>query len=299
MHIAITGAPGFLGRYITNQMLSEGHTCRCWFRSNSDRGGFINHGKGIEWIKGTLNGLKDTEKLVSGVDAVIHAAVSWQGAKTDRLTKFVEENIIGTLRLMEEAHRAGVERFVFIASCAVHEVILNDRPLDEAHPLWPTSHYGAYKAAIEKFIHSYGFGQGWKICSLRPTGIYGIRRPIELSRWYRLIREVVKGRDITSSAGGKEVHAQDCAGAISVLLKTDNIAGQAYNCYDLYIAEQDVAQMAKDITGSKSNIAQLNQGCKHQIDTSKIKTLGMEFGGSKLLEQYIHDIVESISKNRN
>ena len=45
-----------------------------------------------------------------------------------------------------------VRRFVFIATCAVHDVILSDRPLDEAHPLWPKSHYGAHKAAIEKFV---------------------------------------------------------------------------------------------------------------------------------------------------
>ena len=63
----------------------------------------------------------------------------------------------------------------FFSTCAVHEVILDDRPLDETHPLWPTSHYGAHKAALEAFVHSYGLGQGWPICALRPTGIYGPR----------------------------------------------------------------------------------------------------------------------------
>jgi len=296
MDIAITGASGFLGRYITNQLLREGHTCRCWYRQDSDRGGFIDDGKGIEWIEGALNNPKDTKELVRDADAVIHAAVSWGRVDSDQLIDYIAENVAGSLLLMEETYRAGVKRFVFIASCAVHEVILGDRLLDEAHPLWPSSHYGAYKAAIEKFIHSYGYGQGWKICSLRPTGIYGIRRPITMSRWYRVVSDVIKGRDIASSAGGKEVHAQDCAEAVSLLLKADGIAGHAYNCYDLYIAEQDVAQIAKDITGSKSKIDLLNQGCKHQIDTAKIKALGMEFGGRKLLEQYIHELVESIKQ---
>ena len=57
---------------------------------------------------------------------------------------------MGTLRLIESARAAGVGRFVFISTCAVHEKILDDRPLDEAHPLWAMSHYGAHKAAIEK-----------------------------------------------------------------------------------------------------------------------------------------------------
>ena len=35
-----------------------------------------------------------------------------------------------------------------VSTCAVHEVILDDRPLDQAQPLWPTGHYGAHKAAL-------------------------------------------------------------------------------------------------------------------------------------------------------
>ena len=54
----------------------------------------------------------------------------------------------------QPARDAGVSRCVFISTCAVHEVILDDRPLDETHPLWPTSHYGAHKAALEKIINN-------------------------------------------------------------------------------------------------------------------------------------------------
>ncbi len=69
-------------------------------------------------------------------------------------------NLLGTLELIEASIAAGVKRFIFVSTCAVHEKILDDRPLDEAHPLWPLTHYGAHKAAIEKFVHSYGYGQG-------------------------------------------------------------------------------------------------------------------------------------------
>ena len=42
MHLAITGATGFLGRYIVNHLTAQGHRCRCWARAQSDRGGFDN-----------------------------------------------------------------------------------------------------------------------------------------------------------------------------------------------------------------------------------------------------------------
>ena len=236
-------------------------------------------------------------ELVRGVDAVVHAALyrpgtGFRGREGD-LPTFVECNVLGTIRLIEAARQAGVGRFVFISTCAVHEQIMDDRKLDEAHPLWPTSHYGAHKAAIEKFIHSYGLGHGYNICSLRPTGIYGLTRPITDSKWYDLVHAVARGESVSSDRGGKEVHAADVAKAVSILLTADGVAGRAYNCYDRYIADQEVAAIAKEITGSKSTIASSNKGPKNQIETSRIRALGMTFGGRPLLEQTIRELLRT------
>ena len=70
------------------------------------------------------------------------------------------------MQLFQAAFDAGIARFIHISTCAVHDVILDDRPLDETHPLWPKSHYGAHKAALEAFVHSFGFGQGGRIVGL-------------------------------------------------------------------------------------------------------------------------------------
>src|SRR5262249_6984034 len=177
--------------------------------------------------------------------------------------------------------------------CAVHEVILGDRPLDETHPLWPTSHYGAHKAALEKFVHSFGLGEDWPICALRPTGIYGLAHPARDSRWYDLVGQVRRGAPIHTAKGGKEVHAVDVARAVEVLLNADAraVTGQAFNCYDRYIAEQEVARIAKELTGSSSTIADLNKGPKNQIVTDKLRALGMRFGGDALLRQTVNQIL--------
>src|SRR5262249_5331418 len=160
-----------------------------------------------------------------------------------------------------------------------------DRPLDETHPLWPTSHYGAHKAALEAFVHSYGLGHGWPICALRPTGIYGLAHPAPASRWFELVGQALRGEAIHSARGGKEVHADDVARAVELLLRVDaqRIAGQSFNCYDLYVAEEHVAAIAKELSGSRSAIASLNRGPRHQIETKKIRELGMTFGSEPLL----------------
>jgi len=300
MKIAVTGATGFLGRYIVSDLLAAGHACRCWHRPNSDRSGFRE--SPCEWVAGALGDSQSCAELVKGADAVIHAALyrpgaGFRGAEGD-VIEFSRRNILGTLQLIEAAHRAGVPRFVFISTCAVHEVIRDDRPLDEAHPLWPTSHYGAHKAAIEKFVHSYGLGHGYAICALRPTGIYGLATPPSHSKWYDLVRKVSAGEPIATNLGGKEVHAADVAKAARLLLTADGIAGQAYNCYDMYIADQDVAEIAKRLTGSKSQIENRKRTPKHQIETAKLRALGMTFGGQALLEETVNQMLKAPSAPR-
>jgi nucleoside-diphosphate-sugar epimerase len=301
MRIAITGATGFLGRYLVHHHADAGHHLRCWYRPGSDRSGFEKLAQAIEWLPGSLGEEATAGELVRGADAVVHAAVQWEGPRNrghgshGAAGVFSGVNLTGSLQLFQAAFEAGVPRFVFISTCAVHEVILADRPLDEAHPLWPTSHYGAHKAAIEAFVHGYGLGQGWPICALRPTGIYGLAHPARASRWYDLVGQVLRGEPIASPRGGKEVHAVDVARAVELLLHADTkaVAGQAFNCYDLYVAEQEVARIAKGLTGSKSQIADVNRGPKHQIDTRKIRELGMAFGGEGLLRRTVQELVEA------
>jgi nucleoside-diphosphate-sugar epimerase len=301
MPIAITGATGFLGRYLVRQLAEAGHQLRCWYRPDSDRRGLETQADAIEWLLGSLGDPAAVRELIRGADAVVHAAVQWEGPRNRGAGRhgaadvFLGVNLTGSLQLFQAAFEAGVARLIFLSTCAVHEVILDDRPLDEKHPLWPTSPYGAHKAALEAFVHSYGLGQGWPICALRPTGIYGLAHPPQDSRWYDLVGRVVRGERIESARGGKEVHALDVARAVELLLRADaqGVAGQSFNCCDQYISEEQVARIAKELTGSGSAISDLNRGPKHQIDTAKLRALGMTFGGEALLRRSAQQLIDA------
>lgn len=296
MRIAITGGTGFLGRYIVRRLAAAGHECRLWFRRTSNRTGFEDVEENITWSAGTLGDPVAAGHLIQGCDAVVHAALDrpgmgFRGAEGN-LIPFVEKNVVGSLQLMEEARAAKVHRFIYISTCAVHEKILDDRPLDETHPLWPLSHYGAHKAAVEKFIHAMGYGAGVPVCALRPTGIYGFDVPPANSKWFKLIQDVVAGRDVCAERGGKEVHAADVAKAVEILLTADGVAGESYSCYDRYVSDYEVATLAKEISGSAGAIHGSSPIPKHQIVTDKIRGLGMEFGGSELLAATVRQLVE-------
>ena len=330
MRIALTGATGFIGRYIAAALIARGEVVRCWHRARSDRSGLADPrwfqplvdrfrggptaapgwkgpmpttgswttpttGGVIEWVEGDLSDAAGIRALVRRCDAVVHAALDhpgggFRGGEGD-LLGFVERNVLGTLRLIEAARQAGVRRFVLLSTCAVHEVILDDRPLDETHPLWPTSHYGAHKAALEKFVHSFGLGEGYPICALRPTGVYGLAHPPQRSKWFDLVAAAVRGEAVECLGGGKEVHAADVARAVCLLLDAEGIAGQAYNCCDRYVARHEVATLARRIAGSESEIGGAPAAPKHQIVTAKLAALGMTFGGAALLEQTVGELV--------
>jgi nucleoside-diphosphate-sugar epimerase len=297
MQIAVTGATGFLGRYIVARLLSQGHTLRCWRRETSDLSGFDNSDQ-LQWVLGDLGDAQAASSLVAGCDAVVHAALihpggGFRGGEGD-VIEFAERNVLGTLRLIEAARAAGARRFVFVSTCAVHEKILSDRPLDETHPTWATSHYGAHKAALEQFVHSYGWGQGYEICAVRPTGIYGLARPAEQSKWFSLVRDVAQGKPVQCTRGGKEVHAADVAQAIELLLEAPGISGEAFNCYDRYISDFEVASIAQRLSGGRSEILGQPTAPKHQIETGKLRALGMQFGGEPLLEQTVSELLAAV-----
>ena len=174
---------------------------KCWTRS--DLPSDLDQSGDVEWLPGHLADKESMKDLVDGCDAVVHAGLSRSGrsfqVREIDVVEFACINILGTLELIEAARAAGIKRFVFVSTCAVHDHILSDRPLNEAHPLWANTHYGAPKAAIEKFVHSYGLGSGFPICSLRPTGIYSLANPLENSKWFKPVEAVVRGVDVQVS----------------------------------------------------------------------------------------------------
>lgn len=299
MKIAITGATGFIGNALVQQLLSSGHELRIWHRANSNLAPFQNHLSQIDFVEGELaNGREDV--FIQGCDAVVHAGL-WREARSFQLppssvTEYARVNILGSLALMESAVKLDVSRFVFVSTCAVHDVILTDRPLDESHPLWAKTHYGAHKAAVEQFVHSFGLGQGFPICALRPTGVYGVMPNPQNSKWFELIQSIKQGRATTVSKGGKEVHVDDVAKAIGILLAANeiDIAGESFACYDRYISEFDVASCAKRLSGSDAEIVGEQRRPQNEIVTGKIEKLGMIFGGEAILERTVESLVTMI-----
>src|SRR5262249_33355584 len=118
MRIAITGATGFLGRYLVRHLVGAGHHLRCWYRPGSDRSGLEEQAGAIEWLPGSLGEEAAARELIQGADAVVHAAVQWEGPRNrgrgshGAASVFFGVNLTGSLQLFQAAFEAGVPRFV-------------------------------------------------------------------------------------------------------------------------------------------------------------------------------------------
>ncbi|KAA5544389.1 NAD(P)-dependent oxidoreductase [Roseiconus nitratireducens] len=278
MRIALTGGTGFLGRHLIDSLLQSGHQVTAWCRSDPDT--VSSRTPHVHWIRGELGQRRDAEQLAQSADAMIHAG--WYRGGDSFLNidadpeRYWQINSVGALQLLESASRAGVNRFVFISSGAVHDQVLPDRPLDETHPMRPRTLYGACKASIEAMVHHYGSSGKLVAASVRPTSIYGLAEPASQSKWFELVAQIKRGKNVEATGGSKTVHASDVARSVALLLQQDDsIAGETFNCCDRMISDYEVAMLAKQLTGSPSQISGHEKMAKHEIETAKIRSIGM------------------------
>ena len=267
MLVALTGASGFIGSYTAAALRRAGHDVRALVRETSRRDHIAAHVS--EWRVGDVADPGALAGLVAGVDAVIHNAVDWDALERSPATNF-ERNVLGSLRLLEAARLAGVEQFLFVSSVAVYHEILPDRALDENHPTWPSSVYGAYKAAVEPHLKAYHVTYGMNTSAWRPAAVYGVDPVLKNSQWYDLVDRARRGGTIDTPQGGKITHVQDVADALALAVGDASVAGQFYNLVDGYMYWQTAAEFAKEVSGSNAAVVDRKGfGPKNQFDTRK------------------------------
>ena len=234
---------------------------------------------------------------MGGANVVIHAAYYREngafinGGLSNR-KKFLKLNLLGSHDLLEESKEANVKQFIFMSSCAVFGAVDPVLPLDEKHPLQPDSLYGAYKASVESLCHAYFFGEGLETVIFRPVAIYGKHPQLEKCRWRTIVDDIKNGKDVNVTGGGKIVCADDIVQAVTRVLGNKSVAGNIYALSDLFISEIEIAEITKNLSGSKSKITGARKVQKNVMVNDKAKRLGVNFREKEGLRDYIKDILE-------
>ncbi len=297
--IALTGATGYVGRFVVNELQQRGMQIRALSRAQSDRSDFA---QPVEWITGDLRDTDAIRQLVEGVDAVVHLAYEhvpgkYRDGEGDDLPTWLDVNLNGSLRLLQASAQAGVKRFIFLSSRAVFSRTEPGQVLDERHPISPDTHYGAYKAAVEAFLQSFAHTTKMSTCSIRATGIYGLTHPVERSKWWKLVQDVLNDKPITSNRGGTEVHGADVANVIATLLTRPSFDVNTLHLSDLYVTTREIVRLTRAFSGHSGELPAESPAPSNVMVSRYLADLGITLGGVPLLEKTIAELVEAARMN--
>ena len=200
MHIALTGASGFIGSEIAKDAFNHGHTVTALVRETSNRHHIESSVE--NFIVGKHNDPKAIAALLDGADAVIHNSFDWGALKSGDLDCHIKTNLQGSIDLLEASDD---RHFIYISSIAVHHHMHPNRngQIDESHPTRPGGLYGACKASVEAHMWASHSSRGQCVTAIRPTAVYGIDPNIERSIGFPIIQTLQQGNPYTKLGGGK------------------------------------------------------------------------------------------------
>lgn len=188
MKYLITGGTGFIGPHLIKQLLGKGHTCRCLVRSDNATDKLTGHQ--VEFFKGDVTRAESLKGAADGVDRVLHLATLGHMSNFSVTPDMFERiNVSGTVNVMEEALRAGVQRVVHCSSVAAMG-ICREVPADENSVCRPHHPYGRSKLKAEQTVRAMTADTQLPAVIVRFSMVYG---PGDWRDILKLVRLAKKG----------------------------------------------------------------------------------------------------------
>lgn len=181
-NILVTGAGGFIGSHLTEELVKMGVSVKALVKYNSRNDwGLLEMlpkdlQKSIEVVSGDIRDPYMVKKAVSGCDVVFHLAsliaipYSYKAP-----TSYVDTNIGGTINVLQAALETGVEKIIHTSTSEVYGTALYT-PIDEKHPLQGQSPYSASKIGADKIVESYCLSFDMPVTTIRPFNSFGPRQ---------------------------------------------------------------------------------------------------------------------------
>jgi UDP-glucose 4-epimerase len=181
--IFVTGGAGYIGSHTCVELLNAGHQVTVFDNFSNSQPEALHRveritGKKILLVEGDIRDLPAVQQALkaSGAHAVIHfAGLKAVGESVEQPLNYYDNNVMGTLKLLQAMQACGVKRMVFSSSATVYGDP-QQLPLTEDHPLSTTNPYGQTKLVIEHMLRDlYKSDASWRIGILRyfnPVGAH-------------------------------------------------------------------------------------------------------------------------------
>lgn len=180
--ILVTGADGFIGSHLTEELVRRGHDVRAFVLYNSfNSWGWLDHAdpdikKSLDVFAGDVRDPYGVKTAMNGCDIVLHLAAliaipySYHSPDT-----YVDTNVKGTLNVVQAARELGVEKVVHTSTSEVYGTA-RFVPITEEHPLQGQSPYSASKIGADQIAMSFFSSFATPVSIIRPFNTYGPRQ---------------------------------------------------------------------------------------------------------------------------
>lgn len=320
MNVLVTGADGFIGSHLTEELVRAGHSVKAFALYNSfNSWGWLDYCdaevKGeFEIFSGDIRDPNGVKEAMKGNEAVIHLAaligIPYSYHSPD---SYVDTNIKGTLNILQAARELDIRRIIHTSTSEVYGTA-KFVPITEDHPLQGQSPYSATKIGADQVAYSFNASFDLPVVIARPFNTYGPRQSA------RAVIPTV----ITQISGGKRQislgsvsptrdfnYVRDTVSAFMALLNSNKGIGEVVNIgsnYEISILDTvrliaKVMEVEIEILTDEDRIRPENSEVERLwADNSKMKSLfawAPNYSGAKGLELGLQETVAWFEKPEN
>jgi NAD dependent epimerase/dehydratase len=279
--ILVTGADGFIGSHLTEDLVRKGYETKAFVLYNSfNSWGWLDHcGPDVrdqfEVFAGDIRDPHGVRKAMEGCEAVLHLAAliaipySYHSPDT-----YVDTNIKGTLNVVQAARELAVAKVVHTSTSEVYGTA-QFVPITEEHPLQGQSPYSASKIGADQIAMSFYNSFSTPVSILRPFNTYGPRQsaraviPTVITQIANNKRKIKLGllkptRDFN--------YVEDTVSGLVAALESDQAIGEVVNLGSNFeISIGDTVKMIADVMGKEIEI--LTEHQRIRPDKSEVERL--------------------------
>jgi UDP-glucose 4-epimerase len=260
MNFLITGAAGFLGSALANQLAREGHQVRGL--DDLSTGDPQALSPDVHFTRGDVSDRPKLWTLLQEVDVVYHLAARVSVPESILYPRdYNTVNVGGTVALMEAMRDVGVRRVVLASSGAVYGDA-GEQPLVETTAPNPRSPYAVSKLAAEYYVRTIGLLWGIETLSLRIFNAFGPGQHLPASHppvVPYFLRQALRGGSLVVHGDGSQtrdyVYVDDVISAMVAASTAPGVSGMVINVGSgIETSVRDLVKLVLDATGAKPEV---------------------------------------------